>query len=78
MTPERRKEIDKIVTWALVQYSKEEYDEWFNQNLCPEEYLTGRDGILYDWCERCEYLNCVNNCSNENCRLKNEDSNSNE
>lgn len=78
MTPERKEEIDKVVSWAILQYSKEEYDEWLNQNLCPEEYFTGRDGILYDWCERCEYLNRVNHCQTQNCRLKNEDSNSNE
>jgi hypothetical protein len=30
MTPERRKEIDKEVTWALLQYSTEEYDDWCN------------------------------------------------
>ena len=78
MTPERRIEIDKQVTWALLQYSSEEYDDWSNQNLCPEEYFTGRDGILYDWCERCEYLHNTHNCHEQNCRLKNEDSNSNE
>ncbi len=79
MTPERRAEIDKVVTWALLQLSSDEFDDWSNQNLCPEEYFTGRDGILYDWCERCEYLNRVNDCCEETCRLKNEEnSNSNE
>lgn len=72
MTPERREDIDKQVTWALLSLSSEEYDDWITQNLCPDEYFTGREGILYDWCERCEYLNCVDNCQIENCRIKNE------
>jgi hypothetical protein len=72
MTPERRIQIDKEVTWAILSLSKEEYDDWMTQNLYPEEYFTGREGILYDWCERCEYLNYINDCQEQNCRLKNE------
>lgn len=77
MTPERKKEIDQIIIWAKLKLPSSEFIDWEIQNLCPEEYFTGRDGVLLDWCERCEYYNQVNNCSQTNCRLKNENSNTN-
>lgn len=75
MTPERRTEIDKKVIWAKLKLPPSEFIDWEIQNLCPEEYFTGREGFLFDWCERCEYYNEVNNCIETNCRLKNENSN---
>jgi hypothetical protein len=73
MTPERREEIDKQVMWAKISLSKENFQNWEAENLCPEEYFTGRDGILFDWCDRFEYLCRIDDCQQQNCRLKNEE-----
>lgn len=76
MTPERRIQIDKQVFWAKLKLSVGDFNDWCLNNLRPEEYMTGHDGILSDWCERCEYLDRVGDCTDETCRVKNENSNS--